>query len=150
MSDQNFYFDVYNNTSRTIRFSITGNINLEGAQGTYTIAPYAWMSAQHGDAPFPLQLLEDTGTLNFLLNDQATTNSGTFVLELDGTQLTNFPGMAFYGSQGDLANPVRTSTGFIFPLLYMNQLYAGAPLAVLMLVEAAGATSTLTTPYAVG
>ena len=150
MSDQ-FTFDVFNNTSSQVNFVITGNLYLEGANGNYTIAPGAWLSAQHGNAPFPLQLLNDTGSLDFQVSADGST--GAFVLEFDSTNLVNFPGMAFYGSAGDIANPVTLNgiggRGYIFPFLYMNQLYGGSPLAVLMLVETTGASSDVATPYPV-
>ena len=153
MSTTPFQFDVFNNTSRTIKFTITGNFYLQGAQGQYTVAPGTWMSAQNSNAPFPLVLLNETGSLNFQVQDVATTNTGSFVLEFDDSKLTNFPGMAFYGSAGDIASSIKTTevayVGYIFPLLYMNQLYGGAPLAVLMLVEAANASPDVATPYAV-
>ena len=155
MSDtQVFQYDVFNNTTRTLNFSVTGNINLNGAQQGFTIVPVAWMSVDHGDAPFALALNHNaTGSLDFQVQDISTTATGAFILEFDGTQLTNFPGIAFYGNAGDITgnntNPLKTSNGFIFPMLYMNQLFDGSPLAVLMLVEALGASSNVATPYSV-
>ncbi|HEY0016147.1 MAG TPA: hypothetical protein VGC13_07495 [Longimicrobium sp.] len=153
MSTQGFFFDVYNNTGRTINVQIPGNIDLVGAQGNYTLNPGTWASAQDSNAPLPLQLNGgDTGSLIVQLQLQGTTASTTFTLEFDGTKLTNFPGMAFYGSAGDIANPLLTDAaagGYVFPLLYMNQQYNGNPLAVLMLVETVGASPYVATPYGV-
>lgn len=153
-SMQSFQYDVFNNTTRKLNFQVTGNLFLRGAQQGFTIPPGAWMSAQHGQAPFFLQLNDNsTGSLDFRVQDTSTAATGAFVLEFDGTQLTNFPGMAFYGSAVDIAgtntNPLRTSNGFIFPFLYMNQEFGGSPLAVLMLVEALGASANVATPYSV-
>jgi hypothetical protein len=157
MSTQGFFFDVYNNTGRTINVQIPGNTDLVGAQGDYTLSPGAWASAQNkqnSNTPLPLQLNGgETGSLIVQLQLQGSAPSATFTLEFDGTALTNFPGMAFYGSAGDIANPLQTNgasgVGYLFPLLYMNQLYNGDPLAVLMLVEAAGASPYVATPYGV-
>lgn len=150
MSNQ-FTFDVFNNTGHQVNFVITGNLYLKGAIGNYAIAPGAWLSAQNGNAPLPLQLLNDTGSLDFQVSVNGS--AGNFVLEFDSTNLVNFPGMAFYGSAGDIANPVAINDaggeGYIFPFLYMNQLYGGSPLAVLMLVETTGASSGVATPYQV-
>lgn len=154
-STQNFQFDVFNNTSRTLIFQITGNFDLSGAQGDYTISPGAWMSAQNNNTPFPLTLNgQDTGSLSFDVQvDDSTGAMGSFTLEFDGTPLTNFPGMAFYGSADKIANPVKTSgtggVGYIFPLLYMNQTYAADSLAIMMLLEATGASPDVATPYGV-
>jgi hypothetical protein len=153
MSTQGFFFDVYNNTSRTINVQIPGNVDLVGAQGNYTLNPGTWASAQNNNAPFPLQLNGgDTGSLSVQLQLQGSATPATFTLEFDGTKLTNFPGMAFYGSAGNIANPLQTdgaAGGYVFPLLYLNQLYDGNPLAVLMLVETAGASPYVATPYGV-
>lgn len=154
MSTQGFFFDVYNNTSRTITVTIPGNTALVGADGDYTLSPGAWASAQNENAPLPLQLANAaTGTLIVQLQLQGSTPPPPFTVEFDGTQLTNFAGMAFYGSAGDIANPLQTDgasgVGYVFPLLYMNQLFNQNPLAVLMLVEATGASPNVATPYRV-
>jgi len=145
-----FNFDVYNNTSATINFSTPGNTFLQGADVSFTVANGGWMSTEHNNgAPFGLTLTADTGSLVFSIQDAVSSAEATFTLEFDATSLTNFPGMAFYGSAGDIANPLKTSNGYIFPLLYMNRLFNGGPLAVLMLVEAASASPDVNTPYGV-
>ena len=148
-STQGFALDVFNNTSLALIFTMDGNTFLNGASGTYTISPNGWLSQQNNKAPLLLTLNDnDTGSLNFTV--QAISGgtpgpTGSFVLEFDGTQLTNFPGMAFYGSAGDIAGAVEIGgVGYVFPLLYMNQLYQGNPLAVLMMV--AGVSSNVNTP----
>jgi hypothetical protein len=145
-----FQFDVYNNTAGTLNFSTSGNTFLEGADVSFTVSNGGWMSTEHNnDAPFGLELTGDTGSLTFSIQDAVTGAEATFTLEFDSTSLTNFNGMAFYGSAGDIANPLKTSNGYIFPLLYMNQLFGGSPLAVLMFVEAANASPDVNTPYPV-
>jgi hypothetical protein len=148
-----FNFDVFNNTSRDINFSTTGNTFLQGANVTFPVVAGSWMSAHNNNAPFALVLLSDTGSLSFQVQDVSSNNEATFTLEFDGTSLVNFQGMAFYGSAGDIANAVKISetdgVGYIFPLLYMNQLFDGNPLAVLMLVEAIDASPDVNTPYGV-
>jgi hypothetical protein len=159
MSDtQGFQFDMYNNTARVLTVTMTANTCIQGAQigpqGTgITIPPYGWMSFQNNGVPFPLTLNGcDTGTLTCNVEDVATGSNSPFTVEFDGTQLTNFSGMAFYGSAGDIARPVQIIEGFeyIFPLLYMNQKYNGDPLAVVMLLQAPAALPAVDTPYTVG
>lgn len=149
-SSQSFGVDVFNNTARQLTFQITNNTFLIGASGSYTLAPGEWLSGQHQNAPLTLTLNDnDTGSLSFSVQD-ISNSTGSFFLEFDGTQLVNFPGMAFYGSAGDIAKAGQISgAGYIFPLLYMNQLYQGNPLAVLMLVEAMAASVNVNTPYPV-
>ncbi|HEX6368606.1 MAG TPA: hypothetical protein VF006_06730 [Longimicrobium sp.] len=160
MSDtQGFQFDVYNNTGRVLTVQMTDNTCLKGAQigpqgMGITIPASEWMSAQNNGVPFPLTLNTcDTGALTCKVQDVSTGANSPFTLEFDGTQLTNFSGMAFYGSAGDIAQPVQIidggSVGYIFPLLYMNQTYNGDPLAVVMLLQATGASSAVATPYKV-
>jgi hypothetical protein len=159
-STQGFQFDVYNNTGRVLTIVMTANTCLQGAQigpqGTgITIPASGWMSAQNNGVPFPITLNGcDTGTLTCKVQDVSTGANSPFTVEFDGTQLTNFPGMAFYGSAGDIAQAVQiidgSSVEYIFPVLYMNQTYNGDPVAVVMLLQATGASSAVATPYTVG
>lgn len=148
MSDTQVYvLDVFNNTDRQVVFMMTNNTSIVGAVPTpYPIPAGKWLSTQNNNTPLYLTLNDNyTGSLSFTVQDVSDGTTGSFVLEFDGTQLTNFPGMAFYGSAGDIADPVGISGGgYIFPLLYMNMLYQGNPLTVLMLVE--GTSSNVGTP----
>jgi hypothetical protein len=152
-STQGFGLDVMNNTGRTVIFQITGNTFLVGAIGTaFTISAGQWLSGQNTNAPLPLVLNDnDTGSLNFIVQDVSTGETGSFILEFDGTPLVNYPGMVFYGAAGEIDDAVQIAgVGYIFPLLYINQLYNGNPLAVLVLVEALAASTNVNTPYSVG
>lgn len=152
---QTFWLDVFNNTSRTLTFLATGNMYVNGVpQGVFTLSSQAWLSAQFGNAPVALGLLNTWGNIPFQITFPAAGSpapTGSFLLEFDAAQLTNFAGMAFFGSANDIVNAVITEGNqggkYIFPLLYMNQEYAGSSLAVLMLVEAAGASNAVNTPY---
>lgn len=157
-NNQSFAFDIFNNTNYTLNFTITGNLYIIAPPGPWQLAPNSWLSAQNNNAPQILTLNgNDSGSLNFSVQvvGAPAGQPGAYVLSFDGTPLTSIPGVAYYYSANDLGGqPLKINepvgVSYIFPLLYMNMLYNGNSVAVLMMVEALGASADLSTPYGVG
>lgn len=137
-----FQVDIINNTTQTISVVTQSGAgqNLNAGFIPNTVLNSGQSLSRVNGHPQYFELSDDTGLVSVNTSLGSTTNpSGPFfILEFDTTRLTNFQGIAFFGSKGDLSAPLVLPGGNrVYPSVFLGD-YGEWTLATVVLLEGAG------------
>jgi hypothetical protein len=117
-----FQVDIINDTGQTITVQSgqTGGLNTGFIPQT-TLPQGASLNSVNGHYQY-FELSGDTGIVSVNTTLGVGNPTGPFFqLEFDSTRLTNFDGIAFFGSKGDLATTLTLPNGSkVYPTLFLG------------------------------